>query len=173
MGGCCAALAVLQRVSGAAPAAASEPTPPAPPVPVPAGPPLSTAELRVDFAERWAKRFFDVFDAHLDEATRTKIMMANGRACHESSLRGQTIQPVSVDDFIAQVRARIGDDAIRREGDTVYFHYVQNPRGRKVADGSIASARWWRLVPRGFRGPIAFVRSAMCSTRSRRSPATR
>lgn len=120
-------------MSGAGPAAANGPTPPAPPVP--AGPPLSTAELRVDFAERWAKRFFDVFDAHLDEATRTKIMMANGRACHENSLRGQTIQPISVDDFIARVRARIGDDAIRREGDTVYFHYVQNPRGLKVADG--------------------------------------
>jgi hypothetical protein len=135
MGGCCAALVALQRMSGAVPAAASEPAPPAPPVPVPAGPPVSTAEHRVEFAEQWAKRFFDVFDAHLDEATREKIMKANGRACHENSLRGQNIQPIGVDDFIARVQARIGAEAIHREGDTIYFHYVQNPRGLKVADG--------------------------------------
>ena len=131
LGGCCAALSVLQRVSGATPAAASAPAP----APAPAGPPLTAAEARVDFAERWAKRFFDIFDANLDEATREKIMKANGRACHEGSLHGQKQPPVTMDEFVARVQSYIGADAIRQEGNTVYFHYVQNPRGLKMADG--------------------------------------
>ena len=135
LGGCCAALSLLQRLAGAAPAPASEPPPPRPPTPAPAGPPLTTAEARVDFAERWAKRFFDIFDANLDEATREKIMKANGRACHEASLQGQKHPPISVDDFVARVQSYVGSEAIHREGDSVYFHYVQNPHGLKVAGG--------------------------------------
>jgi hypothetical protein len=133
LGGCCAVLTALQRLSGAAPAAASEPA--LPPAPAPSGLPLTPAQERIEFAERWAKRFFDIFDAHLDEATREKIMMANGRACHEGSLHGRKEPPISVDDFVARVQSYVGAEAIHREGDTIYFSYVQNPRGLKVADG--------------------------------------
>ena len=62
-------------------------------------------------------------------------MKANGRACHEGSTGGRTVAPEEVDAFIARMRSHIGDEAIRREGDTVYFNYVGNPRGLKVADG--------------------------------------
>jgi len=37
------------------------------------------SQERIEFAEKWVTRFFDVFDANLDPETRKKIMMANGR----------------------------------------------------------------------------------------------
>ena len=137
-GGCCAALAALGRLAsparGAAPEAAPDAARPSPPSPAPAVP-LTPAEERVRFSETWAKRFFDVLDAHLDAPTREAIMRANGRACHEGGNPGRKVEPTDIDTFIARVRAYIGEDAIRRDGDVVTFHYVQSPRGLKVADG--------------------------------------
>lgn len=136
--GCCAALVALQRLSCDALGAEPEAAPGTAPTPLPspaAGKPLTHAEKRVEFAETWAKRFFDVLDSHLDEPTRAAIMKANGRACHEAGDAGRKAGPMDIDLFIARVRSYIGEDAIRREGDVVYFRYVQNPAGLKVSDG--------------------------------------
>ena len=67
-------------------------------------------------------------------------MHANGRSCFRGS--GQKPFPGGVDAFIEQVRkwSGAGLSPIRREGDIVYFDYVQNPAGLKVADG-------WCLCP--------------------------
>lgn len=135
--GCCAALAALQQLGCASLEAASEPstgqgTTPASPSPAK---PLTPAERRVAWAEIWAKRFFDVFDSHLDEETRATIMKANGRACHEGSQPGRKVTPVDIDTLIASVRSNVGEDAIRRDGNVVEFRYVKNPQGLKVADG--------------------------------------
>jgi hypothetical protein len=91
----------------------------------------------VAFAERWAKRFFDVLDANLDEPTRVRLMRANGRACYEGWLKDGPDKPqrLSLEAFIEKVHAWGGDTCIRREGDTVFFNYIQNPNGLKVADG--------------------------------------
>ena len=137
-GGCCAALAMLRNASAATPDAAASTPAPTPPPPSPAGPPLTPAEKRAAFGERWAKLFFDAFDANLDEPTREKIMRANGRACHTLAIKNRAFHelPHSVDEFIAYIHQFPGGkDTIRREGDTVWFSYVQNPSGLKVADG--------------------------------------
>lgn len=39
------------------------------------------AVKRIEFAEGWLRRFFRVLDDTLDEPTRKKVMMANGRSC--------------------------------------------------------------------------------------------
>ena len=138
-GGCCAALALLKRAAGETPAASAPaaPTPPPTPVPLPspASKPLTSAEERVAFAERWAKRFFDVLDATVDQETREKLMRANGRACHEGSLQRHKQPPANVDQFVEHIRSHFGPEFARREGDTVYFNYIQNFSGLKVADG--------------------------------------
>jgi hypothetical protein len=130
-GGCCAALALLKRAAGETPAAST----PAAPTPPPAGLPLTSAEERVAFAERWAKRFFDVLDATVDQETREKLMRANGRACHEGSLQRHKQPTATVDQFVEFIRSHHGPESARREGDTVYFNYIQNFSGLKVADG--------------------------------------
>ena len=138
-GGCCAALALLKRAAGETPAAstaaAAPPPPTAAPLPPPAGLPLTSAEERVAFAERWAKRFFDVLDATVDPETREKLMRANGRVCHEGSLKRNKQPTPTVDQFVEFIRSHHGPEYARREGDTVYFNYIQNFSGLKVADG--------------------------------------
>jgi len=139
-GGCCAAVALLRRASAAPTDAASATPAPAAPAPAPAqaGPPVTSAEKRVAFGERWAKLFFDAFDANVDAPTREKVMRANGRACHELAIKNRAFHelPHSVDEFVAYIHAFPGGrDVIRREGNTVWFSYVQNPSGLKVADG--------------------------------------
>ena len=114
LGGCCAALVALQRLASDARAAAPEAAQSAPTASLPVqstAEPVTPAEERVKFAETWAKRFFDVFDANLDAPTREKIMKANGRACHEGSTGGRTVAPEEVDAFIARMRSHIGDEA--------------------------------------------------------------
>jgi hypothetical protein len=59
---------------------------------------------------------------------------ARGRAFPEQGTRNQPPLP-SLDDFIARAQARFGEEVVHREGDVVYFNYVQNRRGLKVADG--------------------------------------
>ncbi|MGA2185944.1 MAG: hypothetical protein ABSH47_23230 [Bryobacteraceae bacterium] len=103
-------------------------------------------DKRMAFAQTWAKRMMDNVDDELDEPTRARLMHANGRSCFRGS--GQKPFPGGVDAFIEQVRkwSGTGPSPIRREGDIVYFDYVQNPAGLKVADG-------WCLCPLVEKGP--------------------
>src|SRR5579885_1472620 len=133
LGGCCAALAVWQRAIAEIPAGLPAPTSGPPTPPQASAPPLTRPEARVAFAEKWVKRFFDVLDANLDEATRTQVMQANGRACYEAAAgKGK---PPTLDAFIEKMQSHAGPDSIRREGDVVHLTYTQNSHGLKTADG--------------------------------------
>jgi len=103
-------------------------------------------DKRMAFAQTYIKRFMDNIDHECDEATRLRLMQANGRSCFIGS--GQKPFPGSLDAFIEAVKKWAGTDPppIRREGDIVYFDYVRNPGGLKVADG-------WCLCPLVERGP--------------------
>ncbi len=81
------------------------------------------------YAQRWLKRFMDVFDEELDQATRNRIMERNGQRCFIAAYgsRKQT-DPAFLDEFLKK-------RGIRREGNDIYFDYVQNPKGMKVASG--------------------------------------
>ncbi|MGA3287456.1 MAG: DUF6144 family protein [Bacteroidota bacterium] len=89
---------------------------------------------KVESAQRWVKRFFDTLDAQLDEPTRKKLMEANGKRCHQ---RGHKIpeHPIELDKLVQRIQERNGKEHCRLEGNTVYYNYVQNPRGLCVADG--------------------------------------
>jgi Family of unknown function (DUF6144) len=95
----------------------------------------SPARKRVDFSEGWAKRFFDVLDAEVDERTRVRIMEANGRACYLYSIKDRKIGPMPVDALIEAAQKYVGKENAWRDGNTIYFNYVKNPDGLKVADG--------------------------------------
>jgi len=129
---CCAAAATLQSAKETTPEKQR-----------PEGTPI---DKRMDFAQTWAKRMMDNIDAELDEPTRVRLMRANGRSCFRGAY--QKPFPGGVDAFIEQVKKWDGGDPppIRREGDIVYFDYVRNPAGLKVADG-------WCLCPLVERGP--------------------
>jgi hypothetical protein len=95
----------------------------APPAAAPPAPPRS--EARIKFAEAWVRRLFKVLDSNLDEATRKKLMMANGRACFLEYIRetGQQIQPVTLEHLAARAAQR-PDGSMRVDGNVIYFQYM-------------------------------------------------
>jgi hypothetical protein len=82
---------------------------------------------RIEFTEKWAVRFFKVFDENLDEATRTKVMMANGKACLLAWQRETNQKPrpqaVTLENFAKWVKAS-QSTAYRVEGNVIYHEYT-------------------------------------------------
>lgn len=84
------------------------------------------SQERIEFAEKWVTRFFDVLDANLDEKTRQKIMMANGRVCFLEWIKetGRQIKPVTLEQFAAWVESNVKDGTYRVDGNSVYMQYT-------------------------------------------------
>ncbi len=84
------------------------------------------SQERIEFAEKWAIRFFDVLDSTLDEETRRKIMMANGKACFLAWIEetGQEIKPVTLESLTERVNKNVQDGSIRIEGNVIYLQYM-------------------------------------------------
>jgi len=84
------------------------------------------SQERIEFAEKWVTRFFDVFDANLDPETRKKLMMANGRACFLQWIKetGQQIKPVTLERFAYWVKSNVKDDTYHMDGSTIYMQYT-------------------------------------------------
>ena len=84
------------------------------------------SEARIKFAENWIKRFMDVLDSNLDEETRNKIMMANGKVCFREWIKetNQQIKPTTLKEMADRVKANVTDDSIRIEGNVIYYQYM-------------------------------------------------
>jgi hypothetical protein len=84
------------------------------------------SQERMEFAEKWVTRFFDVFDANLDPEIRKKVMMANGKVCFLEWIKetGQQIKPVTLERFAYWVKTNIKDDTYRVDGSTIYMQYT-------------------------------------------------
>ncbi len=89
---------------------------------------------KMNFAQIWVKRFFDVLDSQLDESTRKKLMEENGKRCFQGS-SPSTEPPIKPEEFVQKMQGWVGKENCRMEGNIVYFNYVSNPRGLRVADG--------------------------------------
>jgi hypothetical protein len=83
------------------------------------------SEARIAFAEKWAVRFFDVFDAHLDEATRRKIMMANGKSCYVAWITetNQQIRTITLDQMKRWIDQNVTDGSMSYDGNVIYYQY--------------------------------------------------
>ncbi len=96
----------------------------------------SSFEARADFGKKWVGRFMRVMDERVDEKTRLGLMEANGRACATGAYGPpDPAKTLAVDDFVARLAGYVGPENARREGQVVYFNYVQNPAGLRTADG--------------------------------------
>jgi hypothetical protein len=94
---------------------------------------------KMDFTHKWVKRFMDVLDKNLDADTCVKLMQVNGSLCAAGAYGELTEQkPRSIDEIdttIAEWQKSLGKENIYRNGNTVFFNYVGNPKGLKIADG--------------------------------------
>lgn len=83
------------------------------------------AVKRMEFADHWVKRFFDVIDQTLDEETRKKLMAANGRACYQEWIRDtrQEIKQVDFDQWAEEAGKKIKQEGFKIEGNVIYFQF--------------------------------------------------
>jgi len=91
-------------------------------------PPKDRATKRTEFLDQWTRRFFDVVDETLDEKTRKKLMMANGRACHREYLKsvGAKVTPIPFEKWAAVVKEKGTDGSIQVEGRTILFQFLSS-----------------------------------------------
>ncbi len=105
----------------------------------PANPNETPCNEKVEFTQKWIKRFMDIMDQQLDEDQRRALMLANGAACAQGAYGEITaLQPATleeIDQKITEWQQRLGKENIYRTENTVYFNYVRNPNGLKISDG--------------------------------------
>lgn len=94
---------------------------------------------KMEFTQKWVKRFFDILDQQVDPETRKNLMQANGVACAKGAygeLLNETPATLEeIDKKITQWQQGLGKENIHREGNIVYFNYVGSPKGLKISDG--------------------------------------
>jgi len=83
------------------------------------------AVKRMKYADRWVKRFFDVMDQTLDEKTRKRLMMANGRECYREWIRDtkQEIKQVDFKKWAERASQNIEQEGFRIDGNVIYFQF--------------------------------------------------
>jgi len=83
------------------------------------------AVKRMEFADIWVKRFFDVMDQTLDAESRTKLMMANGKTCYRDWIRDskQEIKQVEFEQWAEKATRAVNRNDLRVEGNIIYFQF--------------------------------------------------
>lgn len=85
------------------------------------------SQERIEFTEKWAVRFFDVLDANLDEPTRKKIMMANGKACllawQKETNQPLRSEPLTLERFTAWAKDH-GSPDYQVDGNVICYQYM-------------------------------------------------
>ena len=102
------------------------------------GAPTHPCDERVKFAEEWVGRFMGVLDEGLDEATRARIMEANGAACARAYLAssGRETSRVPYEQWVDRVRSRGPRQDLRIEGNVIHFQYLSNYQGKDAPEGA-------------------------------------
>ena len=93
---------------------------------------------KIDFTQKWVKRFFEILDQQIDEKTRIKLMQTNGAACAKGAYGEipdtKAASLKEIDNTIFSWQQKIGKENIYRRDNEVYFNYVSNPKGLKISD---------------------------------------
>jgi hypothetical protein len=83
------------------------------------------AVKRLEFIDIWVKRFFDVIDQTLDEGTRKKLMMLNGKTCFRDWIREskQEIKPVAFETWAKTAAETRKEEGFKIEGNVIFYQY--------------------------------------------------
>lgn len=97
------------------------------------------AVKRMEFADLWLKRFFDVMDRTLDADARRRLMMANGRTCYRDWIKetGQEIRKIDFGEWAARVAQRGTSSAVKVEGNVIYFQYESSAETGQASPESV------------------------------------
>ena len=96
------------------------------------------AVKRMEFADHWVKRFFDVLDRTLDETSRRNLMLANGKTCLREWIQEskQEIKPVSFEQWAEKVAKDPKREGLKVEGNVISFQFDSSVEtGQESAEG--------------------------------------
>jgi len=109
------------------------------------------AVKRMEFADIWVKRFFAVMDQTLDAASRTKLMMANGRTCYRDWIRDsrQEIKPVDFATWAEKAANAPNREDLRVEGNVIYFQYESSAETGQASPAGVCLCPMVESKPAG------------------------
>ncbi len=128
----CAAAASMHAALGGQTAPAKPAEKPAPPAEAPQAKPgdktVERAARRMEFGDGWLSRFFGVMDLTLDETSRERLMLANGKACFAASAgppKGQP-GPDALDRFLKMISEEGAKKRYSVEGNVISFEFLDS-----------------------------------------------
>ena len=112
------------------------------------------SEKRIAVAEKWIRRFMNVLDEELDEATRARVMMANGRDCFDAWIEetGRQIQVTSLENLRIWVEQNVTDGSVRVEGNVIHFAFLTAAETGQPAEPGACLCALVETKPEGLSG---------------------
>lgn len=102
----------------------------------------TTCEKKVEFTQKWIKRFIDILDSELDEETRIRILESNGKSCYRAHLEEANKTPESIPQKTPEEMVQMWNkysggesEAAKLEGNEIYLKYIKTENGLLVKDG--------------------------------------
>jgi hypothetical protein len=93
------------------------------------GDPLEKRAIkRMEFSDQWVRRFVDVLDTTLDEETRKKVMMANGKFCYQEWITStnQKTKVIPYENWVAWIKENVKDGSVQIDGNVIYMQYMDS-----------------------------------------------
>ncbi|UCE18487.1 MAG: hypothetical protein JSV84_16805 [Gemmatimonadota bacterium] len=116
------------------------------------GDPLEKRAIkRMEFADLWVKRFINVLDNTLDEETRKKVMMTNGKICYQEWIKstGQQTEVVPYEKWVAWVGENVKDGSFQIEGNVIYYQYMGSAETGQAAPENVCLCPMVESKPAG------------------------
>jgi hypothetical protein len=100
---------------------------------------LERAAKRMEFADGWVRRFFEAMDKTLDEASRQRLMLANGRSCFAAYAGPPKKQPDkdALEKFTAWIASQGKGKGYSIDGKVISFEFVGSAETGQASPESI------------------------------------
>jgi hypothetical protein len=104
------------------------------------GDPLDKRAIkRMEFSDQWVRRFINVLDNTLDDETRKKVMMNNGKICFQEWIKStnQQIKVIPYEKWAAWIKENVKDDSFQVDGTIIYMQYMGSAETGQAAPENV------------------------------------
>ena len=116
---------------------------------------------RMEFADIWVKRFFDILDQTVDAETRKKLMVENGRACYRDWIREshREVKPLDFETWAEKAKKGKKQEGFRIAGRVIHFQYNASAETGAAASQGVCLCPMVESTPAGMSATYC-----LCST---------
>lgn len=109
------------------------------------------AVKRLEFADVWVKRFFDSLDRTVDEGTRIKLMMLNGKTCLQDHIREtkREIERVPFEVWARTAAEKNKAQGLTVDGNVIHFRFESSAETGGAAKPGICLCSMAESKPAG------------------------